>query len=319
MVRLILGLLFMISATLASTETFPSRPITMVVPFAAGGPADVVARVLAAALKKYATVVVENINGAGGNIASAHVAHATPDGYTLLFQNISMAVSPALYKKLDYDPLRDFDYIGMIAHQPNVVLARADIPAKTFTDFVAYLKANRTKLSFANAGIGGASHLCALLFLRALGIDMTMVPYRGTSLAMTDLLGGNVDLLCDSVATAGPFIAAGKVRPFGVTSKERWPLMPDVPSLQEEGLAGFDATNWTGLYAPKGLPQPVLARLEQMLHDTVADPAFKEQLARVGSLPVSLDQATSGALHAYLKQEIARWHEVIAAAHIQLE
>jgi tripartite-type tricarboxylate transporter receptor subunit TctC len=319
MVRLVLAFLFTISAALASAQTFPSRPITMVVPFAAGGPADVVARILAATLSKNAVVVVENINGAGGNVASAHVAHAVADGYTLLFQNISMAVSPALYKKLDYDPLNDFDYLGMIAHQPNVVLTRADVPAKNFADLVAYLKANHAKLSFANAGIGGASHLCALIFLRILGIDMTMVPYRATSLAMTDLLGGNVDLLCDSVSTARPFITAGKVRAWGVTSRERWPLTPDIPSLQEEGLSGLDATNWTALYAPKGLPQPVRARLEQMLHDAEADPAFKEQLARVGSLPVSLDQATPDALHSYLKQEIARWHEVISAAHIQLE
>jgi tripartite-type tricarboxylate transporter receptor subunit TctC len=319
MARLVGALLLSLLTCVARAETFPSRPMTLFVPFAAGGPADVVARTLASALGTYGQVIVENVNGAGGNIASARVAHATPDGYTLLFQNISMAVSPALYAKLDYDPLTDFDYVGLVAYQPNVVLARPDLPAKNFSEFVAYLKANRAKLSFANAGTGGASHLCALLFLKAIDVDMTMVPYRGTVLALTDLLGGNVDLLCDSVATAPPYIAAGKVRAFGVTSKERWPLLPDVPSLQEEGLAGFDATNWTGLYAPKNTPAPVLERLSQMLKETVADPAFKESLARVGSLPVTPDRATPQALQSYLKQEIARWSGVIKTSQIRIE
>ena len=319
MTRVVAALLLMLLPGGVGAETFPARPITMIVPFAAGGPADVVARTLAAALGKYGQIIVENINGAGGNIASARVAHATPDGYTLLFQNISMAVSPALYTKLEYNPLTDFDYIGLIAYQPNVVLARPDIPAKNFSEFVAYLKANQKTLSFANAGTGGASDLCALLFLKAIDVDMTMVPYRGTALALTDLLGGRVDLLCDSVATAPPYIAAGKVRAFGVTSKDRWPLLPDVPSLQEEGLAGFDATNWTGLYAPKNTPPPVLERLNQMLRETVADPAFKGNLARVGSLPVTPDRATPQALQSYLKQEIARWGAVIKAAHIRVE
>jgi tripartite-type tricarboxylate transporter receptor subunit TctC len=303
----------------AGAETFPSRPITIVVPFAAGGPADVVARTLAAALGKRGQIIVENVNGAGGNIASARVSRATPDGYTLLFQNISMAVSPALYSRLDYDPLTDFDYIGLIAYQPNVVLARADNPARNFGEFIAYLKANRSKLSFAHAGTGGASHLCAVLFLKAINVDITLIPYRGTAPAMTDLLGSNVDLLCDSVATAPPYIAAGKVRAFGVTSKDRWPLLPQVPSLQEEGLAGFDATNWTGLYAPKGTPGPVLDKLSEMLRDTVADPAFRESLGRVGSLPVTPDKATPQALQSYLKQEIMRWDRVIKTAHIRVE
>jgi tripartite-type tricarboxylate transporter receptor subunit TctC len=292
-------------------QTYPTRPITMIVPFAAGGPADVVGRILANHLSKKLPIVVENIGGAGGNLGSAHVARSAPDGYTLLFQNISMAISPSLYKKLDYDPLKNFEYIGLVAYQPNVVLTGPNVPASTFVEFESYLKANQARLSFANTGTGGASYLCAILFMNALKLDITSVPYRGTSQAMTDLLGGQVDLLCDSVATATPYIKAGSVKAFGVTSTDRFSQLPEVPTLAEQGLTGFNMVNWTALYAPKGTPAPILAALQSALFAVVSDPTFKSDLERIGSSPVAPDRANADALANYLKSEMQRWSAIL--------
>ena len=226
----------------ASAQSYPTHPITMIVPFAAGGPADIVGRIFAKHLSKTLPVVVENIGGAGGNLGSDHVARAAPDGYTLLFQNMSMAISPSLYKKLQYDPLKSFDYIGLVAYQPNVVLTGPTVKADTFAEFEAYLKANQSKLTFANSGTGGASYLCAILFMNALKLHITSVPYRGTSQAMTDLLGGHVDLLCNSVATAIPYIKAGSVRAFGVTSPERF---SSYRKFRRSRSRGCPASTWS--------------------------------------------------------------------------
>ena len=304
-------LLALVIAQPAWPQAYPSHPITMIVPFAAGGPADVVARVLARYLGKQQPIVVENVGGAGGNIGSLKAAHSAPDGYTLLSHNISMAISPSLYTKLDYDPLNDFDDIGLVAYQPNVVLARPGLPAKTFAEFTAYLRANQGKLTFANTGPGGASYLCAVLVMNALKVDITSVSYRSTSQAMTDLLGGQVDLLCDSVATATSYINAGTLQAFGVSSKDRFSGLPQVPSLAEQGLAGFDMVNWTALYAPKHTPAPVLATLRGLLRDAVSNPDFKTSLERIGSSPVTPDRATPEALASYLAAEMTRWAAVL--------
>jgi tripartite-type tricarboxylate transporter receptor subunit TctC len=295
----------------AGAQTYPTHPITMIVPFAAGGPADVVGRILAKHLSAKLPIIVENIGGAGGNLGSAHVARSAPDGYTVLFQNISMAISPALYPKLDYDPIKDFDDLGLVAYQPNVVLTGPKFPATTFAEFVSMLRANQAKLSFANTGTGGASYLCAVLFMNALKLDITSVPYRGTSQAMTDLLGGQVDLLCDSVATATPYIKAGSVKAFGVTSTERFSQLPDVPTLAEQGMTGFDMVNWTALYAPKGTPPAILTELRNKLHDVVTDPNFLADLKNVGSAPVSADRANADAHARYLTAEMQRWAVVL--------
>lgn len=291
----------------AAAQTFPTHPITMIVPFAAGGPADVVGRILAKHLSQTLPVIVENIGGAGGNLGTDHVARSEPDGYTLLFQNISMAISPSLYKKLQYDPLKDFDYIGLVAYQPNVILTGPSIKAGNFGELESYLASHQSTLTIANSGTGGASYLCAILFMNALKLHMTSVPYRGTSQAMTDLLGGQVDLLCDSVATATPYIDAGKVKAFGVTSPQRFAGLPQVPALSEEGLPGFNMVNWTGLYAPKGTPAEVLAKLRTSLAEVISDPSFKSDLERIGSTPFAPDHAGAEALAAYLKSEMQRW------------
>lgn len=310
-VRFAFALIALLFAGPAAAQNYPTHPITVIVPFAAGGPADVVGRILAKHLSGSLPVVVENIGGAGGNLGTDHVARSAPDGYTLLFQNISMAISPSLYKKLQYDPLKDFDYIGLVAYQPNVVLAAPTVKADSFAEFATYLKAHQSTLTFANSGTGGASYLCAILFMNALKLHMTSVPYRGTSQAMTDLLGGQVDLLCDSVATATPYIQAGKVKAFGVTSPERFPGLPQIPALSEEGLTGFNMVNWTALYAPKSTPAAVLATLRDALSKVVADPGFKSDLERIGSTPFPPGRADSTALAGYLKSEMQRWSDLL--------
>lgn len=307
------------ATTALAADSFPSRPITLVVPFAAGGPGDTVGRLLANAMSRSQPVVVENISGAGGNIGATRVARAAPDGYTLLFHQLGMAVSPSLYAKLEYDALNDFDYVGLVAFQPNVIVTRPDLPAKTFPEFLAYLRAHAKDLAFANTGPGGASHLCAILFMSTTGIDMKSIPYRATSLALNDVLGGQVDLLCDSVATATPYIEAGKVKAWGVSSKARAAGLPDLPSLAEQGLDGVDMVTWTALYAPKGLPKPVHETLVSLLQGAVTDPTFQASLRKIGSAAWPKEQATPEALSAYLRQEMARWRPIIEKAKVRGE
>jgi tripartite-type tricarboxylate transporter receptor subunit TctC len=254
------------------------------------------------------------VSGAGGNIGATYVSRAAPDGYSLLFHQLGMAISPFLYSKLEYDPL-DFDTIGMVAYQANVLITRPNFAPDKFNDFLDYLKANKDKLSFASTGPGGASDLCAILFKSATGIDIKTVPYRATAPALTDLMGGNVDLLCDSVATATPFINSGKVQAHGVTTLTRASSLPDVPTLDEQGLKGFDQTTWTALYAPKGTPKPIIDHLAKSLQDAVQDPQFKASLHRVGSSPMPKERATPEALSSFLRQEMDRWGPILKKAH----
>jgi tripartite-type tricarboxylate transporter receptor subunit TctC len=306
-------------ATSAGAQTFPARPIKVVVPFAAGGPGDAVGRLLAQAMGRSHNVVVENVSGAGGNIGAARVAKAPPDGYTVLFHQLGMAISPFLYPKLDYDPLTDFEYVGLVAFQPNVLVVRPSLPARDFPELLTYLRSHKDQLAFASTGPGGASHLCSILFMNATQIELKSVPYRATSLALTDLLGGQVDLLCDSVATATPFIRSGAVRAFGVTSKARGATLPDVPSLHELGLSGFDMVTWTALYAPKHTPVAVVERLVDMLQAAVEDPQFKASLERIGSQAMPKARATPQALATFLREEMERWAPIIKTAQIRGE
>jgi len=316
--RVLFAFALAVFATAAGAQTYPARPIKLVVPFAAGGPGDTVGRLLAQAMSKGQTVVVENVSGAGGNIGATYVSRAAPDGYTLLFHQLGMAISPFLYSKLEYDPL-DFETIGMVAYQANVLITRPNFAPGTFKDFLGYLKANKDKLSFASTGPGGASDLCAILFKNATGIDIKTVPYRATAPALTDILGGNVDLLCDSVATATPYIQAGSVHAYGVTTLTRASSLPDVPTLDEQGLKGFDMTTWTSLYAPKGTPKPIIEHLSKSLQEAVQDPQFKASLAKVGSTAQPPERATPEAHAAYLRQEMKRWGPIIKAAKIKAE
>jgi len=316
--KVLIALTIALIAAPVHAQNYPARPIKLVVPFAAGGPGDTVARLLAQAMSKGQTVIVENVSGAGGNIGATYVSRAAPDGYTLLFHQLGMAISPFLYSKLEYDPL-DFETIGMVAYQANVLITRPNMVPGTFQDFLSYLKTNHEKLSFASTGPGGASDLCAILFKNATGIDIKTVPYRATAPALTDILGGNVDLLCDSVATATPYIQAGSVQAHGVTTLTRASSLPDVPTLDEQGLKGFDMTTWTSLYAPKGTTRPIVEHLSKSLQDAVQDPQFIASLQKVGSSAQPKERATPEAHAAYLRQEISRWGPIIKAAKIRAD
>ena len=305
------AILLAMSSLCAHAQEYPTRSITLVVPFAAGGPGDTVGRLLAEAMSKPQRVIVENIGGAGGNVGAARVARAAPDGYTLLFHQLGMAVSPSLYTKLEYDALNDFEYIGLVASQPNVIVTRANFPAKTFPEFIDHLRANREKLSFSNTGKGGASHLCAILFMSMTGIEIKSVPYRATNLALNDILSGSVDLLCDSVATATPHIQSGTLKAYGVTGRTRSDVLPDVPTLDEQGLNGFDMVTWTALYSPKRTPLAITTRLVEMLQGAVADAKFKTSLRLIGSSAMPTERARPEALAAYLREETERWRKVL--------
>jgi len=246
-----------------SAQSYPTKPVVLVVPFAAGGPTDVVARMISAPMGKSlgTTVVVENTVGAGGTIASQRVAKSNPDGYTVLIHHMGMATAPALYRRLPFDPLASFEYIGQALDVPMTMLARKDFPAENLPQLIAYVKANKDKVTLANAGLGAVSHLCGMMFMSAIATDLTTVPYKGTGPAMTDLLGGQVDLLCDQTTQTVPMIRDGRVKIYGVTSTSRLAALPSVPTLDEQGLKGFEVKVWHGVYAPKGTPRDITEKL----------------------------------------------------------
>ncbi|MFM9972650.1 MAG: tripartite tricarboxylate transporter substrate binding protein BugD [Burkholderiales bacterium] len=299
-------------------QNYPTKPVNMVVPFAAGGPTDTLARNLGVAWGKVLkqTVVVENVGGAGGNIGVTRVARAAPDGYTILLHHIGMSTSPALYRKLDYDPLGDFEYVGLVADVPMTLIARGNFPAANFKEFLAYIKANKEKLSYANAGLGAASHLCGLLFMSAIQTDFTTVPYKGTGPAMNDLLGGQVDFMCDQTTNTTGQIRGGKVKVYGVTTLTRVASLADVPTLDEQGMKGFSVGVWHGVYAPKKTPKTVVDTLVTTMQASLRDADLIKNLAQLGTEPVAQNLATPAALQAHLKAEIAKWAPVIKKAGV---
>ena len=304
--------------TPAMAQAFPDRPIKLVVPFAAGGPTDVVARMLAIPMGKSLgqAVTVENAVGAGGTIAATKVAREKPDGYTVFIHHMGMSTAPALYKKLQFDPLKDFEYIGQVVDVPMTMLARKDFPANNFNEMLAYLKANGNKVSLANAGLGAVSHLCGLLFQSQIGVDLTTVPFSGTGPAMNALLGGQVDLLCDQTTQTVPLIKDGRVKIYGVTTTNRLSALPNVPTLDEQGLKGFEVKVWHGMYAPKGTPQPVLDKINASLKVALQDPAVKQRLVELSSDIVPMEKVSAAGLKNHLEAEINKWGPVIKKAGI---
>jgi tripartite-type tricarboxylate transporter receptor subunit TctC len=301
-----------------ASAQYPTHNVTMLVPYAAGGPTDTVARVTAQAMGKPlgTTVIVENRPSAGGIIAPETVKNAKPDGYTILIHHIGMATTPALYRQLRFNPLTDFDYIGLINDVPMTIIARQNFPAKDFKEFLAYIKANKDKVTYANAGIGAASHLCGMLFMSAIQTDLLTVPYKGTAPAMNDLLGGTVDFMCDQTTNTTNQIKAGKVKVYGVTSLKRVPSLPDVPTLHEQGLKGFEVGIWHGLYAPKGTPKPAIDKLVAALQEAVKDDTVKKRFADLGAEAYPADKATPAALAAHVKAEIDKWGPIIKKAGV---
>jgi len=305
------------AATLAWAE-FPEKPVTLIVPFAAGGPSDRIARDVAEALRKPLgqTVIVENDAGAGGTIGAYKVSRASPDGYTLLIHHIGMATSPALYRKLSFKVPEDFEFLGLINEAPSVLIGKPGLQASNFAELRKWIAANPGKVNLANAGLGSASHLCGLIFQSAIKTSLTPIPYKGTAPAMTDLLGGQVDLMCEQVTSAVPQIKGGKVKVFGVTSLSRMqlPAMKDVPTLSEVGLKDFNVQVWHGLYAPHGTPPAVLAKLNAALRIALKDPEFIKREEALG-LAVVTDERVSPAGHRkFVEAEKLRWSKVIKDA-----
>ena len=304
-------------ATQAMAE-YPDKPVTLVVPYTAGGPTDRVARDFAEALRKALggqTVVIDNAAGAGGNIGAAKVARAAPDGYTLLLHNMAMASSPALYRKLPYKPLDDFEYLGMVSEVPMTLIGRPDLPASNLAELTRLVLAQPGKMTIANAGVGSAADLCGLLFQQAIKGSLVAVPYKGTAPAMSDLLGGQVDLMCDQTTNTSAQIAAGKVKVFGVTTAERirTPQLAAVPTLYEGGLNDFRVAVWHGLYAPKGTPAAILDKLNAALKTSLMDADFQRREADLGAVVVTDDRTGREAHKNFVAKEIQRWTPVLKA------
>jgi tripartite-type tricarboxylate transporter receptor subunit TctC len=312
------GLVLAAAAALAAAQTYPEKPVTIIVPFAAGGPTDTVARLIAQAMTANLKqqVIVENAGGAGGTIGANKVAKAKPDGYTLLLHHIGQTTAPALYRKLPYDAQNDFEPIGLVTDVPMTIIAKKDFPAKDMKELVAYVKANKDKVTYANAGLGAASHLCGMLFMTAIQTELTTVPYKGTGPAMNDLLGGQVDFMCDQTTNTTGQIKGGKVKVYAVTTPKRVPSLPDVPTMQESGFPNFEVAVWHGLYAPKGTPKPVIERLTKALQAALQDQNVKTRLGELGTEPVAADRATPEALGKQVKSQIELWSPIIKKAGV---
>ena len=299
-------------------QEYPTKVITLVVPFAAGGPTDTVARLIGqamgASLKQQ--IIVENVGGAGGTIGANRVAKAAPDGYTLLLHHIGMATSPALYRKLPYNTVSDFEPIGLVNDVPMTLVAKRDFPPKDLKELIAYVKKNKDTVSYANAGLGAASHLCGMLFMVAIDTDLTTVPYKGTAPAMNDLLGGQVDFMCDQTTNTTSQIKGDKIKVYGVTTRKRVPSLPSVPTMDEAGLKGFEISIWHAIYAPKGTPKPVIDKLARALQSALRDTMVKQRFAELGAEPVADAAVTPDALRAHLKAEIDKWGPIIKRAGV---
>ncbi len=317
-VRLFVCALALFMASQAYAQDYPSKVITVIVPFAAGGPSDTIARLTAQSMGTLlkTQLIVENVGGAGGTLGAARLAQAKPDGYTLLVHHIGHATAPALYRKLPYDAIRDFEPVGLINDGAMALVARKDFPAKNLKELLAYVKANKDKVNIANAGIGSASHLCGMLFMSAINTDLTTIPYKGTGPAMNDLLGGQVDFMCDQTTNNASQIKAGKINAYGITTAKRVAALPDIPTMSEAGMPNFTVSVWHAMYAPKGTPQPIIDKLSKTLQEALKDPNLKQRFADLGSEPVAQNLATPDALRAHLKAEIDKWGPIIKKAGV---
>ena len=313
---LVASLLALGTSGVSAQSAWPARPVSLVVPFAAGGPTDVVARSLAASMSKTLgqTVLVENKLGAGGTVAAGYVARAQPDGYTFFIHHNGMATSTALYRKLAYNPLTDFEFVSQAVDVPMTLLARKDFPANSLQELIAYIKANQATINLANAGLGAVSQLCGMMFERAIGVKLTAVPFQGTAPAMNALLGGQVDLLCDQTTQTIPQIKAGSVKFYGVTTRHRIKALPDAPTLSEQGLKDFEVIVWHGIYAPKGTPRPILEKMNGAVRAALKDPDVVKRMADLGAEIAPDSKLTPEGLHSWLKSEIDKWGPIIRAS-----
>ena len=308
-----------LGAAAAGAQGYPNRPVTIVVPAAAGGPTDTVARLMADSMSRTLgqQVLVENVGGAGGTIGMTRVAKAPGDGYTLAVWHIGQSTAPALYDNLKYNVMEDFDFIGRITDVPMTVVGKADLPIKTIAELIAWMKEKQKAVTYAHAGIGSASHLCALLLMHATGTEMTAVAYRGTGPAMNDLLGGQFDMMCDQTTGTTNQIKTGKIKGYAATTPARLKVLPDLPTLDEAGLKGFEVAAWHAMWAPKGIPAEVTDKLVAALQVALKDEKVIARFADLGTEPVAQDLATPAALKKQLELEVAKWGPVIKAAGVK--
>jgi tripartite-type tricarboxylate transporter receptor subunit TctC len=306
----------------AQAQDFPAgKPITIVVPFSAGGPTDRVARDLAEALRKPlggVSVIIDNVPGAGSSIGAAKVARAKNDGYTLLLNHIGMSTIPTLVRNVPFKVESDFEYLGIVNDVPMTLIGKPQLEATNYKDLTTWIAANKGKINLGNAGVGSASHLCGLLYQNALKVEMTTVPYKGTAPAITDLIGGNIDLLCDQTTNTSPQIEGKKVKAYAVTTSKRLvtPLLKDLPTLQESGLKDFQVTIWHGLYAPKGTPPAIAKKLNDALKAALKDPDFIKKEEALGAVVASDGRVEPDGHKKFVAAEIAKWSPIIKAAGV---
>ncbi len=306
----------LVSLTALAQDAWPSRPISLVVPFAAGGPTDVVARALAASMTKSTkqTVIVENKAGAGGTVGAGYVKNAKPDGYTFFIHHNGMATAPALYRKLAFNPLTDFEFISQAVDVPMTLVARKDFPAKDVKELIAYVKANKAKINLGNAGLGAVSHLCGMMFQKAIDADLTTVPFTGTGPAMNALVGGQIDLMCDQTTNTLEQAKGGNIKLYAVTTAKRIKALPDTPTLAESGLKDFEVMVWHGVYAPKGTPKDIMGKFNVMLRNALKDPEVNAVFTKLAAEQVPDSKLTPAGLESWLKLEIDKYGPVIRAA-----
>ena len=310
----------LLSGTSGAQDAAP-KPVTMIVPYAAGGPTDAVGRSLATAMAKALknSVDVSNVGGAGGTLGALKTAKSAPDGNTILLNHIGQATSAALYPKLMYDPVGDFEPIGLVVNVPMTLIARNSLAPTTFKELVAYLAQAKDSAKIGNAGVGSASHLCGLLLLSHLNLATQTIPFKGTGPALASLEAGHVDVLCDQVSNTLPAIKAGKVKVFAVATKKRFDELPNVPTVAENGVPGFEVIIWHALFAPKGTPKPVIDKLVAALQQALKDPGFKSRMSELGADIVPADSARPDALRSLLKAETEKWAPIIKKAGVYAE
>jgi tripartite-type tricarboxylate transporter receptor subunit TctC len=305
----------------AVAQDYPSHVVTIVVPNAPGGPSDLFARLIGNSMSKELgqPIIVENVAGASGTIGASRVAQTAPDGYTLLIHNITFAAAPALYKSRTYDPLTDFDPIGLVAETPQAIVAKKAIIAKNLRELIAYIKTNQQTITLADAGRGSASYLCNLFFAQAIGVSTSSVSYRGMNPALNDLLAGQVDLMCDQVANTAEQIRAGNINAYCVTAREKLDQLPSLQTCDEAGLPHLETSVWVALLGPRGMPRNVVFRLAFALRQALHNPVFAQQLAKLATTVASDDLATPEGLSAFLKIEVKKWNQTLNAMHVAPE
>ena len=319
LVRSLFLFLLLCQGDAAVADDYPVRPVTMIVPFSAGGPGDVIARILGSAMSATLkqSVVIENVVGAGGTLGTNRVAKSAPDGYTLLLMHVGQATAPSLYARLPFDPVGDFAPIGLVTDVPMILVARPNFPAKDLSEMIARMRSEGDKMTFGNVGLGSASQLCGLMFMSTTDTKLSQIYYKGGGPALNDIIAGHIDVYCDPATGPTPYIQSKTIKGYAITSRTRVATLPDVPTSAEAGVPEFNVTTWYGLYAPRGTPKPVVDHLVGALQTALKDPALVSRFAELSMAPVEPARATPEALEAFLKAEIGKWRRIIKAAGIE--